>query len=112
MEPDDLKQVRLITSWDSVQKDVLESAGTDPSQMLPYEISLIKPTLGHFHQLTQIFDSQLAPGIQADFFWGILGVLLQVSFWLTAFPVKGKFAHNAIAHYPRSTSALQDPTNA
>lgn len=79
MEPDDPEQVRLITSWDSLLKDVLESAGTDSSKLIPYEISLIKLTLGHFHQLIQIFESQLAPGIQADFFWGIIGVILKVS---------------------------------
>ncbi|KAF2811394.1 uncharacterized protein BDZ99DRAFT_507903 [Mytilinidion resinicola] len=79
LEPDDLEQVRLITSWDSVQKDVLDSAGTDSSKVIPYEIALIKPTLGHFHQFTQVFESQLAPGIQADYFWGIIGVLLKLT---------------------------------
>ena len=102
----------MITSWDSVQKDVLESAGTGSSKLIPYEIALVKPTLGHLHQFTQIFESQLASGLQADFFWGIIGVLLKVSLWLTAFPVHGQFSHNAIAHCPRSTCALQDPTNA
>lgn len=73
LEPDDLEQVRLITSWDVLQKEIF-----DPVKPTPYEISLIKPTLGHFYQFTYIFESQLAPGLQASFFWGIVGVLLQV----------------------------------
>lgn len=79
LEPDDLEQVRLVTSWHSLQKDVLQSAGTGSSKLIPYEIASIKPTLGHLDQFTRIFESHLAPGLQADFLWGILGVLLKVS---------------------------------
>ncbi len=80
MEPDDLEQVRLITSWDVLQKEVFDPVGTGTTRKpIPSEISLIKPTLGHFRHCTLIFESQLAPGLQANFFWGIVGVLLQVS---------------------------------
>ena len=72
LEPDDLKQVRQITSWDALQSDVL-------SDTMPYEIAIIGPTLGHLRQFTNIFDTELAPGLEADFFWGILNLLLRVS---------------------------------
>ncbi len=83
LEPDDIEQVRLITSWDVLQKEVFDPVGSGSRKTIPYEISLIKPTLGHFHHFTHIFESQLAPDLQANFFWGIVGVLLQVSAWLT-----------------------------
>ena len=53
--------------------------GTWSRKPVPYEISLIKPTLGHFHPFTHNFESQLAPGLQANFFWGTFGVLLQIN---------------------------------
>ncbi|GFF21642.1 hypothetical protein ATEIFO6365_0015021400 [Aspergillus terreus] len=54
-----------------MQKHVLEPSG------IPYEIASIKPTLGQLYEFTRIFETQLAPGLQADFFWGITGVLLK-----------------------------------
>ncbi|PGH27212.1 hypothetical protein AJ80_01169 [Polytolypa hystricis UAMH7299] len=77
--PDDLEQIQSITSWDSMQKYVFESVGTGSGGLIPYEIVLIKPTLGHLHQYTQTFESQLAPDLQVDFFWGIIGVLLKLT---------------------------------
>ncbi|KAH6715960.1 hypothetical protein BKA61DRAFT_654853, partial [Leptodontidium sp. MPI-SDFR-AT-0119] len=62
-----------------LQKEVFGPGGTGSRKPIPYEISLIKPTLGHFHQCTHIFESQLAPVLQANFFWGIVGVLLQLT---------------------------------
>jgi hypothetical protein len=83
LEPEDLEQVQLIASWDAMQKHVLEPAGTDSGEVIPYEIALIKPTLGHLYEFTRIFETQLAPGLQANFFWGITGVLLKVCMWLS-----------------------------
>ncbi|OJJ42592.1 hypothetical protein ASPZODRAFT_125317 [Penicilliopsis zonata CBS 506.65] len=76
LEPDDLVQVQSITSWDSIQKHVW---GGESARTGPHEIALIRPTLGHLHRFTRIFETQLAPGLQADYFWGIIGVLLELT---------------------------------
>ncbi|KAK1826926.1 NB-ARC [Podospora conica] len=59
LEPDDLKQVRVVTSWDLVQAEVLDSGetGTSVAKSLPYDITRLKPALGHLRQFTQIFHS-------------------------------------------------------
>lgn len=75
--PDDLEQVRRITSWDLVQKEVLEEAGTSFGRPVPYEIALMEPTLGHLRQFVDVFESQL--GVSAGFFWGIIGLLLKLA---------------------------------
>ncbi|UKZ73821.1 hypothetical protein TrVFT333_001474 [Trichoderma virens FT-333] len=79
LEPDDLEQVRLITSWHILQKELFDPVDTETSKRTPYEISLLEPTLGHFHRFTHIFESQLAAGLHADSFWGIVGILLQLT---------------------------------
>jgi hypothetical protein len=62
-----------------LQKELFDPLGTGVSKRIPCEISLLEPTLGHYYRFTNIFESQLAPGLQANFFWGIVGILLQVS---------------------------------
>ncbi|UKZ68844.1 uncharacterized protein TrAtP1_009864 [Trichoderma atroviride] len=81
LEPADLEQVRLITSWDVLQKALFDPVGTGAGKHegIPYKISLLEPTLGHYHRFTYIFESQLAPGLQANFFWGIIGILIQLT---------------------------------
>ncbi|EHK22215.1 uncharacterized protein TRIVIDRAFT_191059 [Trichoderma virens Gv29-8] len=79
LEPDDIDQVRLITSWNVLQKELFDPVDTETSKRTPYEISVLEPTLGHFHRFTHIFESQLAPGLHAHFFWGIVGILLQLT---------------------------------
>lgn len=76
-QPEYLEQVQLMASWNSMQEHALEPAG------IPYEIASIRPTLNHLYEFTRIFETQLAPGLQADFFWGITGVLLKVCMWLS-----------------------------
>ncbi|KAJ4313469.1 hypothetical protein N0V84_009394 [Fusarium piperis] len=66
LEPDDLEQ-----------KEVLEESGTSFGRSMPYEIALIEPTFGHLRQFANIFESQL--GLSADFFWGIIGLLLKLT---------------------------------
>ncbi|KAL7944839.1 hypothetical protein V8C42DRAFT_345280 [Trichoderma barbatum] len=75
----DIEQVGRITSWDVLQKELFDTVGAGTSKGIPYEISLLEPTLGHYHHFTHIFESQLAPGLQANFFWGIIGILLQLT---------------------------------
>lgn len=72
-----MEQVRVVTSWDLVQAEVLDSgeASTSVAKSLPYEIALLKPTLGHLCQFAKIFESQL--GLPADFFWGIIALLIK-----------------------------------
>ncbi|KAM3507748.1 hypothetical protein MY11210_007028 [Beauveria gryllotalpidicola] len=72
LEPDDLEQVRQVTSWDALQCDAL-------SNTPPYEISIIEPTLGHLRRFATLFDTELALDLNADFFWGILNLLLKVT---------------------------------
>ncbi|TEY42388.1 hypothetical protein BOTCAL_0391g00040 [Botryotinia calthae] len=60
-------------------KNVLEPTATAAEQTISYKIGAIKPTLGHFYQFSRIFETRLAPGLQADFFWGILGLLLKLT---------------------------------
>ncbi|KAL6695359.1 pfs domain-containing protein [Trichoderma pleuroticola] len=79
LEPADIEQVRLITSWDMLQKELFDPEGTGTSKGIQYKISLLEPTLGHYHRFTQLFESQLPPGLQANFLWGIIGVLLQLT---------------------------------
>ncbi|KAM0470188.1 hypothetical protein ACHAPX_010074 [Trichoderma viride] len=80
LKPADIERVRLITSWDVLQKELFD-LGTEISKgiRIPCEISLLEPTIGHYHRFTHIFESQLAPGLQANFFWGIVGLLLQLT---------------------------------
>ncbi|CZT44953.1 uncharacterized protein RSE6_05214 [Rhynchosporium secalis] len=42
-------------------------------------VTVIKPTLGHFRQCTDIFETHLPAGLHAAYFWGIIGVLLQLT---------------------------------
>ncbi|KAL3437123.1 hypothetical protein BDV09DRAFT_163834 [Aspergillus tetrazonus] len=79
LEPYDLEQVRLMTSWTLVQKEVLGSAGTERSRSIPYHIARIRPTLGHLHRFTHIFESSLVPGLEAGFFWGVTGLMLKLA---------------------------------
>ncbi|OAQ97307.1 hypothetical protein LLEC1_00074, partial [Akanthomyces lecanii] len=72
LEPDDLAQVRQVTSWESFRSNTL-SDGT------PHEISMIEPALGHLRQFTNMFDVGLAAGLKADFFWGIFNLLLRIT---------------------------------
>lgn len=62
-----------------LQKELFDPEGTGASKGIPSKISLLEPTLGHYHRFTHIFESQLAAGLEANFFWGIIGILLQVS---------------------------------
>ncbi|KAL7952428.1 hypothetical protein V8C34DRAFT_323297 [Trichoderma compactum] len=79
LEPADVEQVRLITSWDMLQKELFDPVGTGTSKGIPSKISLLEPTLGHYHRFNHIFESQLAPGLEANFFWGIIGIVLQLT---------------------------------
>ncbi|PNP51317.1 hypothetical protein THARTR1_08074 [Trichoderma harzianum] len=58
---------------------MFDPAGTGTSKGIQYKISLLEPILGHYHRFTQIFESQLAPGLQANFLWGIIDVLLKLT---------------------------------
>ncbi|KAM0511972.1 hypothetical protein ACHAPE_009328 [Trichoderma viride] len=80
LKPADIERVRLVTSWDVLQKELFDP-GTEISKKIriPCEISLLEPTLGHYHHFTHIFELQLAPSLQANFFWGIIGLLLQLT---------------------------------
>lgn len=81
LEPADLEQVRVVTSWDLVQAEVQGSASgsgetsTSVAKSLPYEITRLRPALGHLHQFARIFESQLC--LPADFFWGIMALLIK-----------------------------------
>ncbi|KAH8695778.1 hypothetical protein GQ44DRAFT_744505 [Phaeosphaeriaceae sp. PMI808] len=99
LDHDDQEQVRVLRSWEVVQKDLLEAPVVGPGRPIPRGIAFIKPTLGHLHQFTCIFESQLAPGLRADFRWGVIGLLLQV--WkLAARDTKAK------SHIPRMLKSL------
>ncbi|PNP48425.1 hypothetical protein TGAMA5MH_00463 [Trichoderma gamsii] len=81
LKPADIERVRLITSWDVLQKELFDpDTETSKGIRIPCKISLLEPTLGRYHRFTDIFESQLAPGLQANFFWGIIGILLQVTY--------------------------------
>lgn len=62
-----------------LQKELFDPADTGTSKGIPSQISLLEATLAHYHHFTYIFESQLAPGLEVNFFWGIIGILLQVS---------------------------------
>jgi hypothetical protein len=66
-----LEQARVVTSWDLVQAEVLDSGEAS----IPYEIALLKPAVEHLRQFAKIFESQL--GLPAEFVWGIIALLIK-----------------------------------
>ncbi|KAK4060264.1 uncharacterized protein Triagg1_10814 [Trichoderma aggressivum f. europaeum] len=62
-----------------LQKQLFDPAGTWTSKEIPSQISLLETTFDHYRRFTHIFESQLAPGLEANFFWGIIGLLLQLT---------------------------------
>ncbi|KAI0412494.1 hypothetical protein F5X98DRAFT_367241 [Xylaria grammica] len=79
LEPDDAEQVRLVPSWDVLQMRLFASRGSGSSTSIPSEIPLMERTFNHFQKFTHIFETHLSPGLKAHFFWGIVGVLLQIT---------------------------------
>jgi len=89
LERDDLEQVRLITSWDLVQREVLEWPDTSlDGRSIPYEIALIEPILGHVRQYIR------------DTAWHFGRLLL------------GHHRPAAEAHWTRFASPIEDSANA
>lgn len=69
LDPDDLDAIKSFRSWADVQH-VLKS--DSPS------VFRIKPALSHLHHFAGFFETKLGPQLDASFFWGTLGCLLQV----------------------------------
>ncbi|KAG8163347.1 hypothetical protein KVR01_006644 [Diaporthe batatas] len=71
LEPNDLKELARLNSWGALQ-----SLLQDPANR---EIARVLPALSHLKTFVGVFETQLGAELDAAFFWGVLGILIQVS---------------------------------
>lgn len=70
LEPSDFREMQTLHSWEALQA-LLQDPGSDG-------LAAIKPALSHYNTFMALFESKLGPTLDPAFFWGVLGILVQV----------------------------------
>lgn len=70
LEPSDFQEMQTLNSWEALQV-LLKDPGSDG-------LAAIKPALSHYNTFMALFESKLGPTLDPAFFWGVLGILVQV----------------------------------
>ncbi|RGP66019.1 tetratricopeptidelike helical [Fusarium sporotrichioides] len=79
LEPHDLVQLQTLVSWDSVREALLDASNDDEViEQASSDFILAKRSFGHISKFTSIFENHLGSGLDTAFFWGVMGILLQV----------------------------------
>lgn len=70
LEPSDFQDMHTLHSWEALQV-LLQDPMSDG-------LAAINPALNHYNTFMALFESKLGPKLDPAFFWGVLGILVQV----------------------------------